>query len=263
MIEYKDVSNKYHDAKIVLKRTTIAKIIKEYNEAVNITQQRLRMRKLEPIERKDIKLNTVNIFSGGDGARTYIREIGYVSSDSSLGMIAIEKTKRFGLCACIMIRRTPYARYQDDDKRTFKYNLETGLRFEGLCKEFNYDKAKIAHYIIFQDRMEKYKKALKKLLMRRIERAGIRNITEDESSELVINIGKLKIKFYFNENIFSIYIIVDFYTLYHIKEKGFPTSDIIKKQLNKLVNKFIQSKDNDPDDILDMLVFKEAYLSAV
>lgn len=259
MIKFKEVHTELHQAELLLVHTSINKILQEYNEAVSLTQKRLRVRKLDQIEKKDIQMNSVNMFSGGETSISCFRGQ-YVKSEASLGLIAIEKTKRWGLCAKIHIIRTEKARNVSNE--TFRYNLESGFynNYDGLNKLYNGDKTKIAHHIIFQHRIDKYQKSVQILLKKRVEKAGVKNVNlNHEFTGVHVNIGRLTLHFDYNNKTFSIYLTRNFIVIKRFEHKGFPTSAVIKKELFKLIGEFTQSK-QDPDDIIDMLLFKDELL---
>jgi hypothetical protein len=270
MIKFKEINQEFHLAEIVLINTTINKIVKEYNEAVTLTQKRLSVRKIYPIEKKDIEINTVNIFSGGETSSTYVYGVGYVNSKASLGLIAVEKTKRFGLCAKIHIIRTEKARYTSS--KTFRYNLERGFytNYDGLCKLYDNDRAKIAHHIIFKDRISKHKACLRSLLKKRISKFDIAVYDHkiDDIDIRVFTILSKGINLVFEYNLdsreFRTYLTNDYFydvgTV--IVYKGFPTSVDIKEKLLELYEKVATEIEN-ADAILKLTAIVSLFKSEV
>jgi uncharacterized protein YjhX (UPF0386 family) len=197
----------------------------------------------------------VNIFSGGNTYTSYIYGVGYVSSEASLGLIAVEKSKRFGLCAKIHIIRTGKA--HEVSESTFRYNVENGFYHHvaksGICKYYKNDKSKIAHYIIFKDRVEKYSEVVLKLFRRRVEKIiHVDNASVDEHScYAVLKIGgdrriSFEYSMVYNEFRITIDTISKYNILADIKSSGFPTSSIIKEKLVELFkNNIDKVKDSD------------------
>lgn len=254
MIAFKHIDEREPYVEIVLYNVNIQEIIKEYNEAVILTQKRLKEKKLYPIEEKDIEINSVNIFDSR------------VDNDKSsiAGMIIIDNYKKYGLCACIRIERI----YASNKKLSFGQYIEEffdTFTLSHLSCDYN-SISKFAHYLLFKDRTVKLNNKLKLLLGKRVGKVGFK---KDVDVILGFAIGKFKINFDYSYDKQSDKVSIFIYNSNtglsyseRIETKRVPTSKKIKKMLSEVIDDMIiQSEKNDPDDILDLLIFKESYLS--
>jgi hypothetical protein len=161
MIIKKDIYQ--HNAIILLVNTNITEIVNEYNKAVAETQKRLRTRTLEPISEKNVLIDDVVVFTGGNTYTFYKYGVGEMITQSSVSIVAVEYLKKYGLCAKIHIGRECYMNVE----RWFSY------RYNGVY-ELSHSKPKqTAHYIIFSDKFTDLYKHTAKYLAKKLMQLGI------------------------------------------------------------------------------------------